>query len=155
MTISKAPTDQYCRLWKIQLQGHRCSRTDVHERGIQYNERWIHFTIRRVWFRHEHDRQRTSQFCTDTRYVVVHSFIELLVANISCWCGTLIGLIVICWWKSGMVVGSFIWGCIADTSGRRLALLTCLFLQALFECAASIVSDYWSFLALKFGNGLA
>ncbi|XP_043289371.1 synaptic vesicle glycoprotein 2B-like isoform X2 [Venturia canescens] len=55
----------------------------------------------------------------------------------------------------GMLLGSCIWGCIADTKGRRTALLNCLFLQAIFECFASVVSNYWGFIVFKFLSGLA
>ncbi|XP_011315107.1 synaptic vesicle glycoprotein 2C [Fopius arisanus] len=55
----------------------------------------------------------------------------------------------------GMIFGSYFYGCLADLSGRRKALIVTLFSQGLFEALSAIVSNYWGFLAFKFLSGFS
>ncbi|XP_008544413.1 synaptic vesicle glycoprotein 2B [Microplitis demolitor] len=55
----------------------------------------------------------------------------------------------------GMLCGAYIWGCLADTMGRRYTLLRCLFLQASFECLASLIPNYWGVFVSKTIIGFA
>ncbi|XP_011495887.1 PREDICTED: synaptic vesicle glycoprotein 2A-like [Ceratosolen solmsi marchali] len=55
----------------------------------------------------------------------------------------------------GMVIGSSIWGYLADLKGRRIALLISLFMQLTVDALASIVPSYWTFVFLKFLSGIS
>ncbi|CAD6215525.1 GSCOCG00000334001-RA-CDS [Cotesia congregata] len=55
----------------------------------------------------------------------------------------------------GMLCGAYIWGCLADTMGRRHTLLRCLFLQAGFDCLASLIPNYWGVFVCKTIVGFA
>ncbi|XP_043786233.1 synaptic vesicle glycoprotein 2C-like isoform X4 [Apis laboriosa] len=57
--------------------------------------------------------------------------------------------------QTGMLAGSYIWGCYAAIKGRRLSLLVALFLHGISELLASVVPLYWVFLFLKFLSGAA
>ncbi|XP_044005768.1 synaptic vesicle glycoprotein 2B-like, partial [Aphidius gifuensis] len=53
----------------------------------------------------------------------------------------------------GMLFGSYFWGCLADLSGRKSALLLSLLSHGLFEIILSITPNYWIFIVLKFFSG--
>lgn len=55
----------------------------------------------------------------------------------------------------GSLFGPFVWGILADLKGRRIALITTLFIQANCEILMSIISNYWGFLFLKLFSGFA
>ncbi|XP_043289400.1 synaptic vesicle glycoprotein 2B-like [Venturia canescens] len=55
----------------------------------------------------------------------------------------------------GMVIGSYIWGCLADTKGRKVVLITTLMLDGLVGIASSFVQYFWVFLVFRFFNGFA
>ncbi|XP_015127154.1 synaptic vesicle glycoprotein 2B isoform X2 [Diachasma alloeum] len=55
----------------------------------------------------------------------------------------------------GMIFGSYFYGCLADLSGRKKALIITLFSQGLFEALSAIVSNYWGFLVFKFLSGFS
>ncbi|XP_035740986.1 synaptic vesicle glycoprotein 2B-like isoform X2 [Vespa mandarinia] len=55
----------------------------------------------------------------------------------------------------GMLTGSYFWGCLADTKGRRISLLASLFLHGSSEFLASLIPYYWGFVLVKFISGLA
>ncbi|KAL2729400.1 synaptic vesicle glycoprotein 2C-like isoform X2 [Vespula squamosa] len=55
----------------------------------------------------------------------------------------------------GMLSGSYFWGCLADTKGRRISLLACVFLHGGSEFLASLIPFYWGFVLIKFISGLA
>ncbi|XP_063986394.1 synaptic vesicle glycoprotein 2C-like [Diachasmimorpha longicaudata] len=55
----------------------------------------------------------------------------------------------------GMIFGSYFYGCLADLSGRKRALLVTLFSQGLFEALSAVVSNYWGFLFFKFLTGFS
>ncbi|XP_014215680.1 synaptic vesicle glycoprotein 2A-like isoform X2 [Copidosoma floridanum] len=54
----------------------------------------------------------------------------------------------------GMVVGSGIWGYMADLKGRKISLLISLFLQFIADALASIVPSYWALVFFKFLSGI-
>ncbi|XP_014233632.1 synaptic vesicle glycoprotein 2B-like [Trichogramma pretiosum] len=54
----------------------------------------------------------------------------------------------------GMLIGSSIWGFLADVKGRRLALLLALFLQFAADALSSLVPSYWALVFLKFLSGV-
>ncbi|XP_051155606.1 synaptic vesicle glycoprotein 2B-like [Leptopilina boulardi] len=55
----------------------------------------------------------------------------------------------------GSLFGPIVWGVLADLKGRRITLMTTLFIQANCEILMSIVSNYWGFLFLKLFSGFA
>uniref|UniRef100_A0A8D9BLM1 Synaptic vesicle glycoprotein 2B n=1 Tax=Cacopsylla melanoneura TaxID=428564 RepID=A0A8D9BLM1_9HEMI len=55
----------------------------------------------------------------------------------------------------GMVFGSYFWGCLADTQGRKVTLIGALLVDGLCGIASSVAQYYSVFLALRFINGFA
>ncbi|XP_024945351.1 synaptic vesicle glycoprotein 2B [Cephus cinctus] len=55
----------------------------------------------------------------------------------------------------GMVIGSYIWGCLADTKGRKIVLIATLLMDGIVGIVSSFVQYYWVFLAFRFFNGFA
>lgn len=55
----------------------------------------------------------------------------------------------------GMVFGSYFWGCLADTQGRKITLIGALLVDGLCGIASSVSQYYSVFLALRFINGFA
>lgn len=53
----------------------------------------------------------------------------------------------------GMIFGSFFWGCLADTKGRKLVLVLTLLGDGLFGIASSVTPWFIPFLVLRFFNG--
>ncbi|XP_011303542.1 synaptic vesicle glycoprotein 2C [Fopius arisanus] len=56
---------------------------------------------------------------------------------------------------SGMIVGSYFWGCLADLHGRKYALVIALFSQGLFEMSSSLISNFWGYIFFKFLSGFS
>lgn len=54
-----------------------------------------------------------------------------------------------------MVFGSYFWGCLADTRGRRLVLIATLIMDGICGIASSVSQFYGLFLFLRFFNGFA
>ncbi len=55
----------------------------------------------------------------------------------------------------GMVLGSYFWGCLADTRGRRVVLIATLLMDGVCGLASSISQYYGVFMFLRFLNGFA
>lgn len=55
----------------------------------------------------------------------------------------------------GMVIGSYIWGCLADTKGRKIVLITTLLMDGIVGVLSSFVQYFWVFLVFRFFNGFA
>ncbi|XP_012266805.1 synaptic vesicle glycoprotein 2C-like [Athalia rosae] len=55
----------------------------------------------------------------------------------------------------GMVIGSYLWGCLADTKGRKVVLITTLLMDGIVGVISTFVQYYWAFLLLRFFNGFA
>lgn len=55
----------------------------------------------------------------------------------------------------GMVIGSYIWGCLADIKGRKVVLITALLIDGVCGLISSVTPDFLSFLILRFFNGFA
>ncbi|XP_067008347.2 synaptic vesicle glycoprotein 2B isoform X2 [Anabrus simplex] len=53
----------------------------------------------------------------------------------------------------GMVVGSYFWGCLADTQGRKYVLVAALVLDAVCGIASSISQYFGLFMFFRFFNG--
>lgn len=53
----------------------------------------------------------------------------------------------------GMVIGSYFWGCLADTKGRKVVLIAALLLDGLCGLLSSISQQFWLFMLLRFFNG--
>lgn len=53
----------------------------------------------------------------------------------------------------GMIFGSFFWGCLADTKGRKIVLVLTLLGDGLFGLASSVTPWFIAFLILRFFNG--
>jgi VNT family MFS transporter (synaptic vesicle glycoprotein 2) len=56
---------------------------------------------------------------------------------------------------TGMVIGSYIWGCLADTKGRKLVLIATLLMDGIVGILSSFVQYFWVFLVFRFFNGFA
>lgn len=54
-----------------------------------------------------------------------------------------------------MVLGSYIWGCLADTKGRKVVLIVTLLMDGVVGIVSSFVQYFWVFLAFRFFNGFA
>jgi len=55
----------------------------------------------------------------------------------------------------GMIIGSYFWGCLADTKGRKYVLITSLLLDGVCGLFSSVAQFYGLFLVLRFFNGFA
>ncbi|XP_018369030.1 PREDICTED: synaptic vesicle glycoprotein 2B-like [Trachymyrmex cornetzi] len=55
----------------------------------------------------------------------------------------------------GMLIGSYIWGCLADTKGRKIVLIATLLMDGVVGIASSFVQYFWVFLVFRFFNGFA
>lgn len=53
----------------------------------------------------------------------------------------------------GMLFGSYIWGSVADISGRRITLLLSLTCSGVFGLASAFVPSYWLFTLMRFFSG--
>uniref|UniRef100_A0A8C3AI98 Synaptic vesicle glycoprotein 2A n=1 Tax=Cyclopterus lumpus TaxID=8103 RepID=A0A8C3AI98_CYCLU len=62
----------------------------------------------------------------------------------------MLGLIV----YLGMMVGAFVWGCLADRIGRRQTLLISLSINSVFAFFSSFVQGYVSFLFCRLASGV-
>ena len=56
---------------------------------------------------------------------------------------------------TGMVIGSYIWGCLADTKGRKVVLIATLLMDGLVGVVSSFVQYFSIFLVFRFLNGFA
>lgn len=54
-----------------------------------------------------------------------------------------------------MVIGSYIWGCLADTKGRKIVLIATLLMDGIVGVASSFVQYFWVFVIFRFFNGFA
>lgn len=54
-----------------------------------------------------------------------------------------------------MVIGSYIWGCLADTKGRKIVLIATLLMDGVVGIISSFVGNFWAFLFFRFLNGFA
>ncbi|XP_055585965.1 synaptic vesicle glycoprotein 2C-like [Uranotaenia lowii] len=55
----------------------------------------------------------------------------------------------------GMVIGSYFWGCLADTKGRRVVLIAAHLLDGIIGLLSSVTPNFFVFMALRFINGFA
>ncbi|KYN37931.1 Synaptic vesicle glycoprotein 2B, partial [Trachymyrmex septentrionalis] len=55
----------------------------------------------------------------------------------------------------GMLIGSYIWGCLADTKGRKIVLIATLLMDGVVGIVSSFVQYFWVFLVFRFFNGFA
>ncbi|KAL9892747.1 synaptic vesicle glycoprotein 2C-like [Glossina fuscipes] len=53
----------------------------------------------------------------------------------------------------GMLIGSYFWGCLADTKGRRIVLVATLIADGVCGLLSSIAPYYLLFLLIRFFNG--
>lgn len=54
-----------------------------------------------------------------------------------------------------MVIGSYFWGCLADTKGRKIVLIAALLLDGLSGLLSSVTTIFGLFMLLRFINGFA
>lgn len=55
----------------------------------------------------------------------------------------------------GMVIGSYFWGCLADTKGRRVVLIAALLLDGFAGLLSSVTRIFSLFMLFRFVNGFA
>ncbi|CAG9836314.1 unnamed protein product [Diabrotica balteata] len=55
----------------------------------------------------------------------------------------------------GMVIGSYFWGCLADTKGRKIVLIGALLMDGACGLLSSISQVFWLFMLMRFFNGFA
>lgn len=53
----------------------------------------------------------------------------------------------------GMVIGSYFWGCLADTKGRKIVLIASLLLDGVCGLTSSVAQYFWLFMFCRFFNG--
>ena len=53
----------------------------------------------------------------------------------------------------GMLFGSYIWGSLADVTGRRMTMLLSLTCSGVFGLASAFVPSYWLFTLMRFFSG--
>lgn len=54
-----------------------------------------------------------------------------------------------------MVIGSYFWGCLADTKGRKVVLVSTLLMDGFIGILSSFVQILPIFMACRFVNGFA
>lgn len=54
---------------------------------------------------------------------------------------------------AGMLLGSYFWGCLADTKGRKVVLICTLLLDGVCGIFSSISQYYGIFMLFRFFNG--
>ena len=54
-----------------------------------------------------------------------------------------------------MVVGSYFWGCLADTQGRKIVLIASHLMDGIIGLASSFTLNYYVFVVLRFFSGFA
>lgn len=59
-----------------------------------------------------------------------------------------------CCFCVGMMLGGYMWGCLADQRGRRRVLVVSLTVNGLFGALASLALWFWLFLLLRFISGV-
>ncbi|KAF7266418.1 hypothetical protein GWI33_020249 [Rhynchophorus ferrugineus] len=57
--------------------------------------------------------------------------------------------------STGMLIGSYFWGCLADTKGRRTVLIGALIMDGICGLLSSVSQVFWLFMFLRFLNGFA
>lgn len=55
----------------------------------------------------------------------------------------------------GMLFGSYFWGCLADTKGRKVVLVTTLLLDGVFGLISSVTPVFFLFMLLRFLSGFS
>ncbi|XP_028135117.1 synaptic vesicle glycoprotein 2C-like [Diabrotica virgifera virgifera] len=55
----------------------------------------------------------------------------------------------------GMVIGSYFWGCLADTKGRKIVLIGALLMDGACGLLSSVSQVFWLFMLMRFFNGFA
>lgn len=53
----------------------------------------------------------------------------------------------------GMLIGSYFWGCLADTKGRKVVLIATLLLDGVCGLLSSVAQIYGVFMFCRFFNG--
>lgn len=53
----------------------------------------------------------------------------------------------------GMLVGSYFWGCLADTKGRKIVLIATLLIDGFCGLLSSVAQYYSLFMLFRFFNG--
>uniref|UniRef100_A0A1B0CP66 Major facilitator superfamily (MFS) profile domain-containing protein n=1 Tax=Lutzomyia longipalpis TaxID=7200 RepID=A0A1B0CP66_LUTLO len=53
----------------------------------------------------------------------------------------------------GMVIGSYFWGCLADTKGRKIVLIASLLVDGICGLISSVAQYFWLFMLCRFFNG--
>ena len=53
-----------------------------------------------------------------------------------------------------MLIGGFIWGNLGDTYGRKVILITAMFVNAMCGFASSLSQDKITFFVLRFLSGI-
>ena len=53
----------------------------------------------------------------------------------------------------GMIIGSYFWGCLADTKGRKYVLIVALLLDGVCGLMSSVAQNYFLFMFFRFFNG--
>lgn len=56
--------------------------------------------------------------------------------------------------STGMMVGGYVWGYLADRRGRRSVLVVSLAVNGTFGAVASLAPSFWLFLLLRFFSGV-
>lgn len=56
---------------------------------------------------------------------------------------------------TGMVLGSYFWGCLADTKGRKIVLVSTLLMDGFVGIISSFVQILPIFMACRFINGFS
>lgn len=53
----------------------------------------------------------------------------------------------------GIIVSSHLWGFLADTRGRKMIIVTSLFVASFLTIVSSFTQSYWLLVVLRFLNG--
>lgn len=56
---------------------------------------------------------------------------------------------------AGMVIGSYFWGCLADTKGRKVVLVSTLLMDGFIGIISSFVQILPVFMVCRFINGFS
>lgn len=94
-----------------------------------------------------------AEWCPGGQFVVV-VFCSFLVQQLV-FCVTCVLCACLCACVLGMVIGSYFWGCLADTKGRRVVLIAALLLDGAIGILSTASQIFSLFMFFRFINGFA
>jgi len=137
------------RFWKIPLHAANPLWSNLHGHGDRCDDTFVRTPSSTMRSRDGLHRKGLADCLSNARSIFFSSFVCL------CWL-YLLGESRLNWDTfAGMLIGSYIWGCLADTKGRKIVLIATLLMDGIVGIVSSFVQYFWVFLIFRFFNGFA